>query len=308
MSSPPLLAKPEKDEPLLVYLSVSDTVVSAILVKEHEGQQHPVYYISKSLLDAEMSSGLLEKYVLAFIMSCAKLRPYFECHPIIVRTNLPVKSVVRKPKLSGRMAKWSVQLSTYDISFEPKTTIKSQALVDFVADFSPNLESDLAKEVNQLENKNLDQEWTIFIDEASNARGTGLGLVLKLPQGDTIAQAISYEFKATNNEAEYEALIVGLKVCLNLGVQNLKVKTDSLLIANQFKGTYAAKDAKMISYLVYIKTLTAKFPSFDIDQIPRDLNTQANALASLGSNLPLLFLIKYPLFIYLNPPSASLSK
>ncbi|XP_074278665.1 uncharacterized protein LOC141602261 [Silene latifolia] len=158
-----------------------------------------------------MRYGLLEKYVLSLIMSCAKLRPYFESHPIIVKTNLPIKTVLRKPELSGRMVKRSVQLSTYDITFEPRTAIKSQALADFVSDFSPNLESDLAKEVNQLENKTSNQQWTLFTDGASNLRGTGLGLVLKSPQGNTIAQAVSCELKATNNETEYEALIARLK-------------------------------------------------------------------------------------------------
>ncbi|XP_074290529.1 uncharacterized protein LOC141617244 [Silene latifolia] len=153
-----------------------------------------------------------------------------------------------------------------------------------------NLESDLAKEVNELENNTSDQEWTLFTDGASNVRGTGLGLVLKSPQGDIIAQAVSCEFKATNNEAEYEALIAGLKVILDLGVQNLKVKTDSLLIANQIKGIYTAKDEKMILYLEYAKKLCAKFHSFDIEQIPRDLNTQADAVARLGSNFtPAIF-------------------
>ncbi|XP_074321469.1 uncharacterized protein LOC141658084 [Silene latifolia] len=68
-----------------------------------------------------------------------------------------------------------------------------------------------------------DLEWTMFIDGAANMRGTGLGVVLKSPQGDKIEQAISCAFEATNNEAEYETLITGLKVCIDLGVQNLKV-------------------------------------------------------------------------------------
>ena len=97
LSSVPLLAKPEDREPLYLYLSVTGTAVSAVLVKEMDGLQHPIYYVSKSLLDAETRYSLLEKFILALTMAATKLRPYFESHPIFVRTNMPVKSVLRKP-------------------------------------------------------------------------------------------------------------------------------------------------------------------------------------------------------------------
>ncbi|XP_074299148.1 uncharacterized protein LOC141630185 [Silene latifolia] len=170
LATTPLLAKPNQGEPLTVYLSITETAISGVLAKEVEGQLHLVYYVSKSLLDAK----------------------------------------TRKPEHSGRMAKWSVQLSTYDITFEPRTRIKSQTLEDFVADFSPNLELDLIKEVNQLDTQKSGQEWTLHVDGATNMRGIGLGRVLKSPQGDLIAQAVSCEFKASNNEVEYEALIAEL--------------------------------------------------------------------------------------------------
>jgi len=105
LSSAPLLAKPDPGETLSLYLSVTEHTISAVLAKDLDGQQHPVYYVSKSLLDAEVRYPLLEKFVLALVMSATKLRPYFECHPICVRTNLPIKQVLRKPELSGRMSK-----------------------------------------------------------------------------------------------------------------------------------------------------------------------------------------------------------
>ena len=108
--SAPLLSKPEKGEILYLYLSVADTTVSAVLAKESGEGQFPVYYISKSLVDAEIRYPMLEKLVLALITACIKLRPYFESHPLTVRSNYPIKSVLRKPELSGRMSKWAVQL------------------------------------------------------------------------------------------------------------------------------------------------------------------------------------------------------
>ena len=98
----------------------------AVLVKDLEGDQHPVYYVSKSLLDPETRYSHLEKLILALVMASTKLRYYFETHPIHVKTNYPIKSVMRKPEMCVRMAKCSVKLSTYNIVYEPKTAIKSQ--------------------------------------------------------------------------------------------------------------------------------------------------------------------------------------
>ncbi|KAK0589524.1 hypothetical protein LWI29_015415 [Acer saccharum] len=86
LKSPPLLSKPKDDETLLVYLAVSDTAVSVVLVREEDNNQHPVYYISKALLDAETRYSRLEKLALALVVTARKLRPYFQCHSIKVLT------------------------------------------------------------------------------------------------------------------------------------------------------------------------------------------------------------------------------
>jgi len=147
LSSAPLLMKPIDGEPLSLYLAVSENAISVVLVKDHEGQQHLVYYASKSLLDAESKYSYIEKLILALIMASMKLIHYFETHTIHVKTNYPIKAVLRKPKMSGRMAKWAVKLSAYEILYEPRTTIKSQALADFVADFSKDILQEVEKEV-----------------------------------------------------------------------------------------------------------------------------------------------------------------
>ncbi|KAF5802492.1 putative aspartic peptidase domain superfamily [Helianthus annuus] len=207
MSSAPALAKPEKGDVLSLYLAVSSTAVSAVLVKDHEGTQYPIYYVSKSLLDAESRYSHLEKLILALIMASTKLRHYFETHTIIVRTNFPIKNVLRKPDMSGRMAKWAVKLSAHDIRYEPRTAIKSQALADFVADFSSDLQKEAELEVQQLDETK--DPWILHTDGSSNIKGTGLGILLKSPQGDIIPHSIACEFQATNNEA-VEAFKMGL--------------------------------------------------------------------------------------------------
>lgn len=119
MSSPPLLAKAEPGERLLIYLAVSEVAVSAVPVFEIKGTQSPIYYISKTLVDAKTRYLHLEKLVLALVIASRKLRPYFQCHPISVVTTFTLRSILHKPKLSGRLAKWAIELSEHDITYQP---------------------------------------------------------------------------------------------------------------------------------------------------------------------------------------------
>uniref|UniRef100_A0A803N8R3 RNase H type-1 domain-containing protein n=1 Tax=Chenopodium quinoa TaxID=63459 RepID=A0A803N8R3_CHEQI len=147
------------------------------------------------------------------------------------------------------------------------------------------LEEEAQKEVLALQEPKATQKWKLRTDGASNLRSVGLGVVLTSPQGHKIAHEVSCNFKATNNEAEYEALIRGLTVARDMKIQHLEVISDSLLMVNQINGEYAAKDARMITYLEVTRKLIKEFKEFKIDQVPRNLNTEADALANLGSNI-----------------------
>ncbi|XP_074299061.1 uncharacterized protein LOC141630082 [Silene latifolia] len=131
-----------------------------------------------------------------------------------------------------------------------------------------------------------DQEsgtWILYIDGASNARGVAVGLVLRSPKGDMMVQAVKCEFKATNNKAEYEALILGMQMARVLKVKNQRVYSDSLLVVNHVNNEYVVRDFKMIAYLKVATEQKLKFRSFKITPIPRDPNVEADALATLGA-------------------------
>ncbi|XP_074270977.1 uncharacterized protein LOC141594892 [Silene latifolia] len=283
LSTPPLHSKPEQGEPLYLYLSVTKAAVSAVLVREHGGMQKPVYYISKSLLPAETRYTSLEKLVLALVTASYKFRPYFESHTISVVTNYSLRTIMRKPELSGRMVKWSIHLSGYDLKFEPRTAIKSQALADFVSDISPTLQEQADSEILTLSEAKEEQVWELHVDGASTTKGAGVGLVLKSPQGEQIIQAVRCEFKATNNDAEYEALILGLQLALEMQIYHIKVYSDFQLIVNHMNNMYTTRDPKMVAFLEVAKDLKLRFASFHIQQIPRDQNVEADALATLGA-------------------------
>ncbi|XP_074291063.1 uncharacterized protein LOC141617822 [Silene latifolia] len=167
---------------------------------------------------------------------------------------------MRKPELSGCMSKWYMHLHGYDIQYEPQTAIKSQALADFMSDFSPTIQNMVEKEILSLEESREGEAWTMEMDRALNQKGAGVGSVLRSPQGDLIVQAVRCELKATN-----------------------EVYSDSLHIVNHVSDSYAARDSKMIAYLKVANGLKQKFKAFKIVQIPRDHNVEANALSTLGA-------------------------
>ncbi|XP_070026202.1 uncharacterized protein [Nicotiana sylvestris] len=213
-------------------------------------------------------------------MTSRKLRPYFQCHPIIVVTTYPLRNILHKHELSGRLAKWAIELSEYKIAYQPRTAIKSQVLADFVADFSHGIQLEAEKKLQVFNGANPGT-WTLFTNGSSNMRGAGLGVVLVPPTGETIRQAIKCH-SITNNEAEYEAIIAGLELARELGISQIIIKSDSQLVVNQILGTYTSREARMQQYLEKVREFIKQFQDWKIRQIPRDENLEADALANLA--------------------------
>ncbi|GJX09626.1 reverse transcriptase domain-containing protein [Tanacetum coccineum] len=115
----------------------------------------------------------------------------------------------------------------------------------------------------------LSDLWVLFTDGSSCIDGSGAGLILTNPEGAEFTYALRFRFDATNNEAEYEALIAGLRIPEQMGVKNLQANVDSRLVANQVNGSYIAKEPGMIKYLEKARALTSTFKEFSIKQVPR---------------------------------------
>ena len=241
--------------------------------------------MSKSLLDAETRYILLKKLALALITAVQNLWPYFQYHSIVVITTYPLKSILQKPELFDRLTKWVIELSEYDISYQPHIAIKSQALANFIADFTPNALAQANKELlGNIEHPA--SKWTLFVDCSNNTSDIGIGLVLISPEGYLIQQAIRCGFWATNNEVKYKAPIAGLSLAKDIGIHKLDNCSNSQLDVNQLLGTYQARDTKMISYFARVKKLQSSFDEFNKTQVPRLENSHADALANLGLSVP----------------------
>ena len=134
LTEPPILVSPEVGDTLYLYLATSDITVSAALFKEcEEAKLRPVFFVSKSLSSAETRYTHLERTALALRTAAQKLRPYFQAHPVVVLTDLPLLGTIHKPDLSRRMALWAMELNEYGIQYKPRLSKKGQVLADFLA-------------------------------------------------------------------------------------------------------------------------------------------------------------------------------
>ena len=131
-------------EELYLYLVVTPHAVSSALIREEGRVQKPVYYTSRALRGAEGRYPLIEKMAFALITASRKLRHYFQAYIINVMTDHPLKKAMKKLEVVGRLIQWAVELSEFDIRYQPRHAIKAQALADFIAEFTPSCE-DLSK-------------------------------------------------------------------------------------------------------------------------------------------------------------------
>ncbi|XP_071914122.1 uncharacterized protein [Coffea arabica] len=303
-------------------------------------------------------------------------------------TDQPLKQILSKPESSGRMVKWAVELSEYDLEYQPRPAIKAQALADFIADgvsFGlPEEEADQARDIRARKNgevvkdagdaaevtqalqvaevgspkeaaeaeqakgaaegeqareaakakqaqetaeagqvgeaaeagqalnaaeakhskkaakteltretvqagkiteaaKRADPTWTLYVDGASSREGCGAGLLLISPTGEELPYALRFDFRVSNNESEYEALIAGMEMARKLGARSIKVYSDSQLIVNQVWGSYEVKEGALRKYVAKTRELKGLFEQFALEHIPRSQNKRADALSKLAS-------------------------
>ncbi|XP_058103396.1 uncharacterized protein LOC131246956 [Magnolia sinica] len=254
LRSPPLLSKPEPGEPLLIYLAVFDAAISLALIRKHEGKQLPVYYISKALVSTEMRYRTLKKVALTL-----------------------------RPESSGRLTKWAVELSEFDIHYKPQTVIKGQALADFIVEVTvqPTIPiADLAESSDRFPPN--PPFWSIYIDGSSNSKASGARVVLETLDHTVIQYALRLGFQASNNIAEYKALLLGLQLAASLGVTHLNMYSDSQLVVNQIAGIYQVRKERLKAYLAKARKMITGFHQCSATWIPRAENVKADLPTKLA--------------------------
>ncbi|GJT66225.1 reverse transcriptase domain-containing protein [Tanacetum coccineum] len=245
LSELPLLVAPQPKEELIVYMSASHGAISAVLMTERGTVQTPIYFVRRVLQGPELNYTPMEKLILSLVFAAKRLR--------------------------------SVMLGEHNITYRPRTSVKGEILADFL------VEKPDEGPPNTSVVETPQEPWTLFTDGSSCVDGSGAALILTSPKGTEFTYALRFQFTASNNEAEYEALIAGLRIAAQMGVRNVHVSVDSKLVANQVLGAYVAKEENMIKYLEKVKSLMNGFANFSISQVPRSKNKKVDALSKIAS-------------------------
>jgi ribonuclease HI len=292
MTKLPTVCAPIVGKPLRLYLASNSQAIGALVAQENDdGVEQPVYYVSRGLKDTETRYSVAERACLALVYASQRLRHYFLAHKIQLMTKShPIRSLLHRPVLSGRLAQWLLQLSQYEISTETPTAIKSQAIADLLAQFPGEDGSVISQEVPGEVGEALligmaDSTWTLKFDGSSTSMSSGAGVVLIREDGETIAKSFKLDFPCSNNASEYEAYITGLAIAHGMGIKHLKVIGDSNLIICQAKGEFSLKEPSLAPYRALAQRLEEKFSTFEIVHALRSENRYADALAALGSQV-----------------------
>jgi ribonuclease HI len=208
------------------------------------------------------------------VLARRKLQHYFEAHPVTVVSSFPLGEIIRNPDAAGRIAKWSVELMGKMLAYAQRKEIKSQILADFFAEWTDT----------QLPPLQIQAEcWTLYFDGSVIKMGAGVGLLFISPLGEHMRYAVRLHFPASNNMAEYEALLYGLRIAIETVIKRLDVRGDSQLVIDQVMKHASCHDDKMEAYCNAVRAFEDKFYSIKLNHVPRSYNEEADELAKIAS-------------------------
>jgi ribonuclease HI len=242
--------------------------------KEH-GVERPVYYLKEVLSPTKQTYPHYQKVAYAIYMTGKKLLHYFDCHSIIVVASNPVSSILNNSDATGCVSLWGITLGPLEITYEHQSAIKSQVLPDFIAEWT---------KAQMPELPDLSNCWTIYVDGSKRVSGAGAGVVLVSPQGDKMRYILRMHFtNPSNNKAEYEAVLHGMRMAKPYGATRIKIHGDLNLIAHQVMKECDATCANMIAYRAMYDKLEGDFEGCEVTHIGRESNEEVDNLANIGS-------------------------
>ncbi|XP_051121614.1 uncharacterized protein LOC127245013 [Andrographis paniculata] len=231
--------------------------------------------------DAETRYIPMEKLCLALFYACTKLEYYLApretevvCHVDILRY------LLSRPALRGRQAKWAVKLAAFNLRYVPIKAVRGQFVANFLADHPS---SEIVQATDRMEVVIGPMPWILKFDGSSMQMSAGAGVLIESPWGQkwTVARPLTPGF--TNNQAEYEALLVGLRILRKKGAKAIRAQGDSQLILKQITGEFQCKDERMRNLRMEVVRMLQTFDDAVVEFIPRAENKIANDLAQEAS-------------------------
>ncbi|XP_070044826.1 uncharacterized protein [Nicotiana tomentosiformis] len=203
----------------------------------------------------------------------------------------PLKYIFKKPMPTGKLAKWQILLSEFDIICVSQKAIKGQALADHLAENPVDRENEPLKtyfpdEEVSFVGEDITKAYDglrMFFDGEANFKEVGIRDVLVSETSQHYMVSAKFRFPCTNNMAEYEAYILGLRLDIDMNIQELLVIRDSDLLVHQVLGEWATKNTKILPYLHCVQDLIKRFTKIEFKHVPRIQNEFADALATLSS-------------------------
>ncbi|XP_015946068.1 uncharacterized protein LOC107471140 [Arachis duranensis] len=273
------MTPPRHGAPLKLYVSASEVTIGGMLAQEDEnGNERVIYYLSHVINDVESRYSPIEKLCLALYFSCLKLKYYLIPRNVYVISKFDVlKYMLSSSILHGRLGKRMLALTEFSLHFVPARAVKSQVLADFLVDHPCiDIDESLLGFVGLV-------PWKLYFDSSCHKGGVGIGILIISPSGKPSKFLFELNYSCSNNEAEYEALIMGLELLLERGVKNVEIFGDSQLVVRQVSLEYRCVSEKLRNYFDVAIKLLSEFDNVIVRHVPRELNQEANKLAQIAS-------------------------
>ncbi|KAL1308714.1 hypothetical protein AAHE18_17G126100 [Arachis hypogaea] len=246
---------------------------------DKNGHERAAYYLSRVLTDIETRYSPIEKLCLSLYYTCMKLKCYMVAKSVrvIAQTDL-IKYMLSFPMLRGRLGKWMLALTEFDLQYVPAKAVKGQVIADFLVDNLNNL-NDQGANVIDVE---VDY-WKLYFDGSKHKDGVRVGILIISPEGIPSEFLFELKYPCSNNVAEYEALILGLEILISKGTLEVQIFGDSQLVLKQLSKEFKCNNERLQKYLINAWKLLSSFRKVSLVHIPRIHNEIANELAQIAS-------------------------
>jgi len=311
LTNPPILSPLLKNRGMKLYIAASEFTIGSMLAQEDEnGVERAIYYLSRVLNDAETRYRPSEKLCLCLYFSCTKLKHYIKPFDVYVYSHFDIiKHMLSKPILHSRVGKWALTLTEYSLTYQSLKSIKGQIVVDFIVDHS--IVDPLSSVVNN-------QPWKLYFDGSNHKNGIGIGIMIISPKNIPTKFKFRLNHFCPNNEAEYEALITGLEILLELGeIQHIPriENQEANDLAQKASGYKVSKDKTQEPIEIKNKRSSKEAPPKKL-LMPKLGGAEASDEHAQGLNLVEIFVInnltdddwRKPIVNYLENPEGTTSR